>query len=129
MGVPPPVAPQAPGQLAAAEAAAKANAKMAAELWRSRAGQQYLVTRGCFYLPEEVNTALLGLIPKNVAGVPAEVVRQLQTFERLRRPSILPTSASRGHTDGPPRRAALQHLHLRFYGVLEYGMEIATSPA
>ena len=53
MGVPPPVAPQAPGQLAAAEAAAKANAKMAAELWRSRAGQQYFVARGCFHVPEE----------------------------------------------------------------------------
>ena len=80
MGVPPPAAQQAPGQLAAASAAAKANAKMAAELWRSRAGQQYFVARGCFHVPEEVNTALLGLILKKVAGVSAEVVRQLQTL-------------------------------------------------
>ena len=53
---------------------------MAAELWRSRTGQQYFVARGCFHVPEELNTALLGLILKKVAGVPAEVVRQLQAL-------------------------------------------------
>ena len=61
-GVPPPAAEQAPGQLAAASAGAKANAKMAAELWRFRVGQPYFVARGCFHVPEELNTALLGLI-------------------------------------------------------------------
>ena len=52
---------------------------MAAELWRSRTGQQF-VARGFFHVPEELNTALLGLILKKVAGVPAEVVRQLQAL-------------------------------------------------
>ena len=61
-GVPPPAAEQAPGQLAAASAGAKANAKMAAELWRFRVGQPYFVARGCFHVPEKLNTALLGLI-------------------------------------------------------------------
>ena len=53
VGVPPPAAQQAPRQLATASAAAKVNAKMAAELWRPRVGQQYFVARGCFHVPEE----------------------------------------------------------------------------
>ena len=111
VGVPPPAAQQASGQLATASAAAKANAKLAAERWRSHAGQQCFVARGCFYVPKELNTALLGLILKKAFGGSAT-----PDFERLGCPSILPTSASRGHTNGPSSRAALQHLHLRFYG-------------
>lgn len=41
MGILPLAAPPAPDQLAVAFAAAKANTKVAAELRRSRAGQQY----------------------------------------------------------------------------------------
>ena len=62
------------GQLADASAAAKTNDKVSAELWRSRTGHQYFVARGCFHVPDELNTALMGLIRKKVEGVPTEIL-------------------------------------------------------
>lgn len=69
--------PHAPAHLAAVNAAVTADAKQAADLWRSRGGQQYFAARGCVHVPEDLSRGLLGLILKKVAGVADAVVCQL----------------------------------------------------
>ena len=125
MGIPPPAAQQAPGQLAAASAAAKANAKMVAKLWRSRARQQYFVVRGCFHVPKELNTAPLGLIFKTVAGVPAEVVRQLQTLSGWDVQELCPLAPAGTTPMTLPAELHFSTFISAVMAVLEYGMENA----
>lgn len=63
-------APHAPVYLAAVNTAVKGNAKQAADMWRSREGQQYFVARGCFHVPEDLSRGLLGLILKKPPACP-----------------------------------------------------------
>ena len=80
MGAKQPSAPKAPEQTAARIVAVKANAKLSADQRGSRAGQQYPVANGCFYMREQVTLALFVLDLQKVAGGPAEEARQLQTL-------------------------------------------------
>ena len=125
MRVAPPAAEQAPGQLAAASAAAKANANMAAEMWRSRAGPKYFVARGCFHVPEELNTALLGLILKKVAGMPAEGVRQLQNLSGWDVQAFCPPAPAGATPMALPGELHFSTFISAFMAVLAYGMENA----
>ena len=82
MGVQQPPGLQGPGQSAAINAAVKANARQAADLWRFRERQQYYTARGGFHVPKELSRSLLGLILRKVAGVSDNVVRQFQPWGR-----------------------------------------------
>ena len=62
MGVQQPPGLQGPGQSAVVNAARKANARQAANLWRFRERQEYYMARGGFHGPEELSRSLLGLI-------------------------------------------------------------------
>ena len=56
-------------QLAAVTAAIKANARLAAEVWRSMAGTKYFITRGSFSVAEPLTPDILGFILKEVSSV------------------------------------------------------------
>lgn len=73
-------APHAPVYLAAVNTAVKGNAKQAADMWRSREGQQYFVARGCSHVSEDLSRSLLGLILKKVTDASDAVLDHLQSL-------------------------------------------------
>ena len=58
--------------------AIKANARLAAELWRSLAGAKYFLARGGFSVAEELSPDLLRLVLKKIASVSVACTTQLQ---------------------------------------------------
>eukprot|EP00904_Undaria_pinnatifida_P012463 jgi/Undpi1/8347/HiC_scaffold_25.g10815.m1 len=65
-------------QLAAATAAIKANARLAAEVWRSIAGTMYFIACGSFSVAEPLTPDILGFILEEVASVSPASTKQLQ---------------------------------------------------
>ena len=101
-------------QAAAASVAIKANAGLAAELWRSLAGPKYFLARGSFSVAEDLSPDLLRLILKRIAGVSVACTNQLQGLSDFA-VGCPPPGPGRG---APARHAGgvFSHFHRRIYG-------------
>ena len=103
----------------------KTNAKQAADLWKSREGQQYCVARGGFHVPEELSHSPLGLILRKVAGVSDDGVRQFQSWVRWEDQACYPPAPTGVTPTALPTEIHFSIFIAAFMAALEYGMESA----
>eukprot|EP00904_Undaria_pinnatifida_P009624 jgi/Undpi1/5792/HiC_scaffold_2.g01066.m1 len=109
-------------QLAAATAAIKANARLAAEVWRSMAGAKYFIARGSFSVAEPLTPDILGFILKEVASVSPASTKQLQHLAELAVQDFFPPAPVRETPVAMPADVHFRTFLAAFGAVLEYGM-------
>ena len=122
MGVPPPAAQQAPGQLAGGGQGQRQDGGRTMEVPRRTA---VLRCARLFLRARRIEHRPAGLDSKNSRRCARRGGSATPDFKRLGRSSILPTSASRGHTDGPPAELHFSTFISAFMAVLTHGMENA----
>ena len=83
------------------------------------------MARGGFHVPAKLTSPLLVLILKKVAGVPAEVVRQLQTLSGWDVQAFCPSAPAGATPMVLPAELHFSNFMAAFMTVLEYGMEDA----
>eukprot|EP00904_Undaria_pinnatifida_P000992 jgi/Undpi1/10894/HiC_scaffold_3.g01420.m1 len=109
-------------QLAAATAAIKANARLAAEVWRSMAGTKYFIARGSFSVAEPLTPDILGFILKEVASVSPASTKQLQHLAELAVQDFFPPAPVGETPVAMPADMHFRTFLAAFGAVLEYGM-------
>ena len=108
-------------------AAAKANAKQAADMWRSTGGQRYLMGRGRIHVSEDTLGGMLRMTLKHAAAVADAVVQQFATLEGFDVQSFCPPPPSRAPPVATPADVHFRTLIAAYDAVLNYGMESAPS--
>ena len=114
-----------PPQAAATTAAIKANARLAADVWRSMAGTKYFLARGSFSVAEELTPDIQRFILKKVAGVTTATTRQLQSLAELAVEDFFPPAPAGETPATMPAEVHLRTFFAAFVAVLEYGMASA----
>ena len=87
MGGQHPPAPQDALQQAAVTAGVKANAKQAADLWSAKEGAKFFIAREVYYMPEDIDRALLFLVLDKVAHVSEKAITQLKALSEFAVPA------------------------------------------
>ena len=87
MGGQHPPAPQDALQQAAVTAGVKANAKQAADLWSAKEEAKFFIAREVYYMPEDIDRALLLLVLDKVAHVSEKAITQLKALSEFAVPA------------------------------------------
>eukprot|EP00904_Undaria_pinnatifida_P010033 jgi/Undpi1/615/HiC_scaffold_10.g04079.m1 len=112
-------------QAAATTAAINANARLAADVWRSMAGTKYFLARGNFSVAEELTPDIQRFILKKVAGFTTATTRQLQSLAELAVEDFFPPAPAGETPATMPAEVHLRTFSAAFVAVLEYGMASA----